>query len=133
MKLILKSITRIARSRSLRATGLNHEFVDHAMKLQPIIKTLLRQLLKVRDRLRRLVGVQPQFDRAPARLDRGGLHARTLAEMIKALPPSPCEAKIVPVPLCQRSHQSKNRCRANKHISARRSRNSPRWCRAEAL
>jgi hypothetical protein len=53
-------IARSAGADSLRATGLRHEAVDHAMEHDPVVEALADQLLDPLDMFRREVG--PQLD-----------------------------------------------------------------------
>jgi hypothetical protein len=70
--LVLEFVTGTAAAGSFRATALDHEIRNHAVKTQAIVVFAHRQIDEVRHRHRCLVGKQPQMD-GPAGGDDMGL------------------------------------------------------------
>ncbi len=74
VKLVLKLVSGIAGTGSLRAAGLNHEVGDDTVEGQLIVKTLVDELFKIRDGLGDLVVVQLESDISSVGLNQGNFH-----------------------------------------------------------
>src|SRR5690606_31401172 len=74
MELVLELVPGAASSGALGAAGLDHEVIDHAVKLEPIVETVLSQLHKVGDRLGGLFVLEGQANVAAVGLDGGYFH-----------------------------------------------------------
>src|SRR5262245_38401799 len=62
VELGLELLARAAGTCAVRAAGLRHEAVDHAMKDDPVVKAVLHQFLDARDMSRRKVRTHLDHD-----------------------------------------------------------------------
>ena len=68
--LVAEAVAGTAAAGAGRVAGLDHEVVDHAMELHAVVEALSGEKHEVVDRLRRVLGIELELDRAAIRLDR---------------------------------------------------------------
>jgi hypothetical protein len=84
VELVLELVTRPARAGAGRIASLDHEVGDHAVEDHALVEPVAGKLQEVLDRLRRVVGVELDLDRAFARLEGRGAHGMLSASGSRA-------------------------------------------------